>query len=79
MTLIKEVSEHKYAVKSGVNGKIGIDLNVASHAKMAAFSLIAGPHGISSFSGIKINLLRKKSHHVSYSMIGYLCIKYEVF
>ena len=58
---------------------MGIDSNVASYAKMAAFCLIAGAHGISSFSGIKINLSIKKSHHVSYnySMIGYLCIKYE--
>ena len=46
---------------------MGIDLNVATYVKMAAFL----SHKISSFSGIKINLSRKKSHHVSYSMIGY--------
>ena len=46
-----------------------IDLNIASYTKMVVFSLIAGPQGVSSFSGIKINLSRKKSRHVSHNMI----------
>ena len=58
---------------------MGIDLNIASYAKMAAFSLIA--EAVQNFVIFvnKINLSRKKSHHVSYSMIAYLCMKYEEF
>ena len=41
LTLIKAVSEHKYAVKR-CEVKMRIDLNVASYAKMAAFSLTTG-------------------------------------
>lgn len=55
-----------------------MDVNL-THDSIGSVSSDRGEvHQISSFSGLT-NLSRKNSHHVSYSMIRYFCVKYEKY